>query len=304
MIVIYKRVCVKIKQTEKKMKLQSITPTVYHISYFKYSPSERVRPRLSHEKTQYTYRIIMVDEGQLDVSACGATHRLLPGDVLYLLPGDTYRILPRESDFSLVSVYFDFCDNACGKSDRLFGCVFLDSFDPSLSMPVIYFEDAIVFNRCGVFRGCDRQGLSALMYADRGDSFYPFYARVALLSLISDMLGASKRHTRNIAAERIVDYIRKNPERELSGDELAEVFSYHKNYINKLIKAQTGKSVNEYVRYVKIEYAKSLIREHHHSLGEVAHELGYYDHSHFYKAFVAETGMSPTEYIKDETAQK
>ena len=31
--------------------------------------------------------------------------------------------------------------------------------------------------------------------------------------------------------------------------------------------------------------------------GEIAAELGYYDYSHFYKAFEREVGISPGEYL-------
>ena len=67
--------------------------------------------------------------------------------------------------------------------------------------------------------------------------------------------------------------------------------------INKLIKRETGRSLSEYVRYVKIEYAKTLLSEELYSTSEVAMRLGYYDYSHFYKAFLMETGVCPREYL-------
>ena len=76
------------------------------------------------------------------------------------------------------------------------------------------------------------------------------------------------------------------------------LFSYHKNHINKLVKRETGKSLSEYIRYVRIKHAKTLIFEEGVSLSEISMRLGYFDYSHFYKAFYKETGMIPTEYIK------
>lgn len=33
-------------------------------------------------------------------------------------------------------------------------------------------------------------------------------------------------------------------------------------------------------------------------MSEISVRLGYFDYSHFYKAFYKETGINPTEYIK------
>ena len=55
--------------------------------------------------------------------------------------------------------------------------------------------------------------------------------------------------------------------------------------------------MSEYARYDKIEYAKTLLSEELYSAEEVAAMLGYYDYSHFYKAFLAETATRPNEYL-------
>ena len=64
------------------------------------------------------------------------------------------------------------------------------------------------------------------------------------------------------------------------------------------IKRETGRSLSEYIRYIKVEYAKTLILEEGCSLSEISMRLGYFDYSHFYKAFYKEVGISPTEYMK------
>ena len=87
----------------------------------------------------------------------------------------------------------------------------------------------------------------------------------------------------------------------ISASGVSEHFFYHPNYVNKLIKNKTGKTLSELIRHVKIEHAVALLTEVGTAPNKIFHALGFYDYSHFYKAFIRETGMSPSEYKKTVT---
>ena len=280
------------------MKTQSIRPILYNISYFKYVEREHKFPNISLDKSQYAYRILLLDRGELDVLVGEKKERLRAGDALYLLPGDTYRLLPCGGDFSIYNLFLDFLDDRPVKEKFRGACIFMKYYDAHLCLPRLEFEDATVLNKSGIIKSVSYKTLRTLLCAEPTDALYSFYGRSALFSLITDILTSEQKSKRkNRALEHILEYIRNNPEGDLSGDTLSRLFSYHKNHINKLIKQETGRSLSEYARYVKIEYAKTLLSEELYSAEEVAAMLGYYDYSHFYKAFLSETGTRPTEYL-------
>ena len=281
------------------MKIQKIHPLLYHLSYFKYVDGDYKYPRISFDKSQYVYRILLVDNGVLDVYVDGKTERIGTGDALYLLPGETYRLLPCGENFSLYNMFFDFLDDRHINENERNHCVFMKCYDAQLCLPRIAFEDAEILNKSGIIKNisCEK-ALKPLLYMTPTDDLYCFYGKSALFSVITDILASEQKSKKGShTVERILDYIKTNPEKDLSGDALAKLFSYHKNHINKLIKRETGRSLSEYVRYVKIEYAKTLLSEELYSTSEVAMRLGYYDYSHFYKAFLIETGVCPTDYL-------
>jgi AraC-like DNA-binding protein len=177
-------------------------------------------------------------------------------------------------------------------------CVFMKHYDSALCLPGIEFDDAPVLNKSGIIKGASCEGaLRSLLYKSPDDALYSFYSTSALFSVITDILTSEQRSKKaDSRVEEILEYIRKNPEGDLSGDALSKLFSYHKNHINKLIKRETGRSLTGYVRYIKVEHAKSLLSEELCSTSEVAMRLGYYDYSHFYKAFFLETGARPTDH--------
>lgn len=281
------------------MKLQDLCPKLYNLYNFHYSHRERKYGRLSFEKTQYSYRLLCVDKGYLDVCFDGKTERLRAGDVLFLAPGTVYRLLPCDVDFSLANLFFNFVEKACDDWGNRGGCVFLSDYRADLCLPRVTFEDAYCFNYSRVFKNvvCGKE-FEELFSVCGEDAPSAFYVRAKLLSIFAELTFSAERESKkNSVADEILLYIRRNPSGNLSPDELSKKFSYHKNHINRLIKGATGKSVSEYVRHVKIEYAKTLLSEGG-TPNELSVELGYYDYSHFYKAFVAETGVSPTKYAR------
>ena len=281
------------------MKIQNVRPLIYRLFYFNYIDADNKYPGLSLDKSQYVYRLLLIDKGSLDVSVGGKTERIKAGDALYLLPGEIYRLIPCGEDFSLYNLFFDFLDDRQVMENKRKNCVFMKYYDPRLCLARIEFEDALILNESGIIKNLSSlKAMRTLLYKDPSDALYGFYGTSALFSVIADLLTSEEKNKKKgSTVEPILEYIRSNPEKDISGDALSSLFSYHKNHINKLIKNETGKSLGEYVRYIKIEYAKTLLSEELCSTSEIAARLGYYDYSHFYKAFLLETGERPTDHL-------
>lgn len=277
------------------MKIQEIRPILYRIAYFEHIEKEHKRPRITLDKTQYAYHLLLIDKGALEVCIGEKREKVKAGDALYLLPGEVYRLLPCGEDFSLFNLFFDFLEDRSAKEVKYSECVFMNRYDAKRCLPKIAFEDAPLLNQSGVIKkiSCGSV-LNDLLRRDPADPLYGFYSQSALFTLFADALASAQKKS---AGEPILEYIQSHPEEDLSGDALSKLFSYHKNHINKRIKQKTGKSLSQYVRFIKINYAKSLLSEGLYSASEVAARLGYYDYSHFYKAFLAECGASPAEYL-------
>lgn len=62
------------------------------------------------------------------------------------------------------------------------------------------------------------------------------------------------------------------------------------------IKAATGKSVNQYIREIRLEKAAELILETDYNASEVAYQVGFNSASYFNKSFSEYFGIPPGEY--------
>lgn len=68
------------------------------------------------------------------------------------------------------------------------------------------------------------------------------------------------------------------------------------NYFGDLIKKETGKTAQEYIRYRIIELAKERILEGTQSVSQIAYELGFQYPQHFSRLLKKQVGYTPNEY--------
>ena len=96
--------------------------------------------------------------------------------------------------------------------------------------------------------------------------------------------------------QNICDYITMNPGEKFSIADLAKRIGYTVYYFSHKFKAETGVSVTDFIKQVKLEKAKLLLSATDMSIQEISDELTFGSRSHFSSSFSKFTGMSPSEY--------
>lgn len=95
----------------------------------------------------------------------------------------------------------------------------------------------------------------------------------------------------------LIDYINQNYNNKLSLRDLAEkVFYLNHAYLSHLISEKTGKNYSSYLREVRINAAKELLKNPALSITEVATLSGYNDSSQFIQVFKKEAGITPKKF--------
>lgn len=91
-------------------------------------------------------------------------------------------------------------------------------------------------------------------------------------------------------------YVQTHLSEKITVSEIAQACGLNACYLNACFRGQTGESVSAHIRRMKIAHAQTLLRGTDHSLAEICAMLGYFDQSHFSRAFKAVTGMTPGAY--------
>ena len=95
------------------------------------------------------------------------------------------------------------------------------------------------------------------------------------------------------------DYIELHPDEDLSLKRLAAMSGYTDDHLSKKFKAETGKSINDYINSVRIKRAKILLETTRMPISEIANYLHYCSTSYFGTRFLEHVGMLPSKYRKE-----
>jgi AraC family transcriptional regulator len=81
-----------------------------------------------------------------------------------------------------------------------------------------------------------------------------------------------------------------------SHSELAEEAQVHPAHLARVFRRHHGCTIAEYVRALRLEWAKAALREGRMSIGRIASDAGFPDQSDFCRRFRQATGLAPGEY--------
>ncbi|MEQ1603482.1 MAG: AraC family transcriptional regulator [Pyrinomonadaceae bacterium] len=79
-------------------------------------------------------------------------------------------------------------------------------------------------------------------------------------------------------------------------DALAEMSNVSISHLQHLFKEETGKSITQHVKQLRLEKACSLLQTTNLRIKEICYSVGMADCSHFVRDFKREFGVSPSEY--------
>jgi len=82
----------------------------------------------------------------------------------------------------------------------------------------------------------------------------------------------------------------------VSRHELERRLNYSGEYLNRIVKKQTGMSLMEYGQSFYLNEAKNLLIETDKSISQIINELGFANRSHFYRIFSQKYGVTPNEF--------
>lgn len=117
-----------------------------------------------------------------------------------------------------------------------------------------------------------------------------------LIKAASEAIVQKKSPKVNNVIASAVEYMNSNCDKELSLPEVAEHVYLAPSYFSKVFREETGVQFIEYVKNLKIERAKKLLKGSNKKIYEICEELGYQSVQYFSTLFKNIVGMTPHEY--------
>lgn len=157
-----------------------------------------------------------------------------------------------------------------------------------LGEPVLVGSDSSLWLAARMYREfSERDGFSALV----------------LESITTELLiAASRQDTRSPERkppawlERVKEFLRENFSEPPGLDDLAKAVNIHPTHLARVFRQFERCTVGDYIREVRINYARERMLLSKEPLVEIALAAGFADQTHFTRSFKRITGMTPTEF--------
>ncbi|WP_077613042.1 response regulator [Clostridium sp. Marseille-P2415] len=125
-----------------------------------------------------------------------------------------------------------------------------------------------------------------------------------ILCSFADELSVSRAARSDPLIEKAITYINKNLLKNPKTEDVCSYLGLSKSYFSTYFKNKTQLNFRDYTLDLKINYAQEQLKHPEHTPGEVSMLLGYEDYRSFSRAFKARTGLTPSDYQKQYTAEE
>lgn len=270
---------------------------------------ETINGKYNAAWSSHSYYEFMLDfSGEFCVSLGETTYSLTKGDVLVIKPNQPHRVEPKgPEEFKLISIVMSekFSDYLQYRDINWNPLVL---FEKNLFMPVLHFhgkhlERLEQMMYMLVAESENKQNFQDVFIADISElivleigrycgSIYPEIVRNAVYD---DVFKDIPYMLKNI-----LEYINSNYQNSsLTLSSIAERFWVNPSYLSRYFKTYMGINIVQYIRSMRIFYAKSLLQSSDKSIAEVAEMVGIKSASHFSKIFENEVSESPSKFRKN-----
>jgi len=234
------------------------------------------------------YHIGLVLDGVQRQQFQGQSVLLGPGRISVMPPGEihdgrgheqseyrmrTFRIAP-----ALLTEYFNELTGC--ETDAFFAGAMVE--DPRIARNLVKLYDGIQ----------NPDGLSALPVEEAWlKLFEPLFAQLKVVTPQPIVGGLSARHI-----QRVKDYCYENLASKISLEQLAALCDLSRYQFLRRFEKSMGLTPHNWLTQLRLERACLLLREPGQNLAQIAVDVGFYDQSHFIRAFRQWYGVVPSRY--------
>ncbi|MBQ6946541.1 MAG: helix-turn-helix transcriptional regulator [Clostridia bacterium] len=239
--------------------------------------------------------IVRVLEGQLDLFVGNVCHRLSAGDVAFVNCKCLHRGEPTDCiyecivcDLSMMvkknNELFSAYIEPIGLSDRMISDV-LPHTSPSFTAAHRLFE--ILTKQIPYYE------------LDTMSALFDLFTKLYQGDHIQKRIAAEKNIAQTNRIAELIKWIDHNHAEHITLPLLAGQFGLSPNYICRIFKEYTGKTLMEYVNAVRIEHVCHDLKWGQKNITEAALNNGFNDISYFCKVFKKHVGISAGQYLKE-----
>ncbi|MCV4232857.1 response regulator transcription factor [Virgibacillus sp. LDC1] len=99
---------------------------------------------------------------------------------------------------------------------------------------------------------------------------------------------------------RLLEYIQDHYADPITLTGVARQFHFNASYLSSYFAAYNGEGFSEYLNKIRLEKAMELLMTTEHTISDISASVGYSDQSYFTKVFKKQTGISPSQFRRQD----
>lgn len=121
-----------------------------------------------------------------------------------------------------------------------------------------------------------------------------------ILYTIATLIDAESNNSQSALVKNVLNYLKTHYLLDTPTlTDLGKIFSYHPNYLNQLVKDNSGLSIHQYIIKLKMNKAMRYLMSTDLSIREVAEKIGMSDTHYFSRIFKKTFGIMPSSFRKN-----
>lgn len=279
-----------------RLREQLVVNDIYTCYYFEQSSREQYVAE-SHD----FWEIVYVDKGEVNANTGSGYYRLNQGNILVHSPNEFHQLESTGSKAPNLFIVTFRCENEA-----------MAFFEENKLFRIGQAEHAALARL--MKEGLDAFGLNQYPIVPRpeaafaAEQLFKLYLEQLLILIIRNarptrqqaeqLMSTTAENQSAHMVKRIVAYLEQNLSGKITLDGLSAQFNMSRTQLNILFKRTVGTGIIAYLNRLRIERAKSYIREEVYNLTEISNLLGYSSVHYFSRHFKQSVGMTPSEYAR------
>lgn len=273
---------------------QSMSSNKFEIFHYRDAKFEGV-PVHQHD----FYEVYFFIGGNVEYSVEGHSYHLRKGDILLINPLELHqpRIGPDQSDYERIVLWINknYLSRLCTNEVSLSRCFDNTNPDHSNLLRLTISQQNYISSK-----------LTELLEESKSKDYGSELAAQALLTrFLVELNRLTMEKGRNRVTENepsplissVIEFINIHYCEKLSLSRIAEEFFVSKYYLSHAFNSTVGTSIHRYITLKRLIHAKQMLSSGIRPTTAAAN-CGFNDYAGFYRAFTAEYGITPAEFIK------
>lgn len=247
----------------------------------------------------YYSEILFMREGKIRLICNNETHVLSQGDLCYIYPLQIHEVQKVDEnpvDYAVIKFDIHTLHTPKAYVNKLYDYFVHRTAEADTCLVLEQIAD-------------QKSGLPELIDSTveenlKQDELFGFQIQVNICSLLINLARllpaktatAKGEHTQdNTSFYHILEYIDTHSSEPLEIQELAEKCHLSYSHFARLFRENYGRSCKEYINYIRLNKAEELLLHSNYDISYIAQETGFFDSSHFIRAYKKWKGVTPKQ---------